>query len=222
MKKSIVLFLTVTLSTALFNISCSREKPNIKNQLYGHVKDVQTQFADSTWHMDAYDKDGDVIFTKEISDDTTITYYNKEGLPEKLIIFGADTIHAISERLNTNQYRFCVDRDSTCFYIYKYNDQQQLIERQTIVNDSLMLQEYFSYENGLLVREETVNEQKERTISTFIYDQHQRLAQECTADGKNILFFHYTDTDHEGNWLKRTYAIDGITYEDSRIITYWN
>lgn len=224
MKKSIFLFLSIAFGLTLLNTACRPKKQNPKNQLFGQVKEVQTNYADSTLHIDAYDKDGDILYCKDISDDTAITYYNKEGLPEKMIILGIqDTIHSISEKISPNKLKFCIDKDSIYFSIYVYDENQKLIEKQTITNNNkIILQENFQYEHDCLIRQRTVNEQQEQNVTQFIYDNQKRLSKECSADGKTILVYRYIETDSQGNWTKRSYTLDGTEYIDTRTIVYWN
>lgn len=224
MKKSIFLLLTFTLSPIILNTACHPQKQNPKNQLFGQVKEVQTNYADSTLHIDAFDKDGDILYCKDISDDTAITYYNKEGLPEKIIILGnQDTIHSISEKISPNKFKFCLDKDSVYFSIYIYDENQKLIEKQIITNDNqVILQENFQYENNCLTQQKTINEEQEQNISQFTYDRQNRLSKECSANGKTILEYQYKETDNQGNWTKRSYILDGTEYTDTRTIIYWN
>lgn len=224
MKKFIFQPLAIVFGLIMLNGACRPHKQNPQNQLFGQVKEVQTNYADSTLHIDAYDKDGDILYAKDVSDDTTITYYNKEGLPEKITILGnQDTIHSLSERIGPNGLKFCTDKDSVYFLIQIYDENQRLIERQTVQNDSIIiLQETFEYRKNLVVNRKTVNEQKEQNVSQFIYDSQNRLSKECSADGTIILSYQYIETDEVGNWTKRSYTIDGTVYTDTRTITYWN
>lgn len=223
MKKSIFRLHAIVILIIL-NGACRPQKQNPKNQLFGQVKEVQTNYADSTLRIDAYDKDGDILYAKDIADDTAITYYNKEGLPEKITILdNKDTIHSLSERIGSDSLKFCMDKDSLYFLIHVYDKNQKLIERQTVLKDStIILQETFQYQKDFLISQKTINEQKEQNVSQFIYDSQKRLSKECSADGKTILSYQYLETDSVGNWTKRSYTLDGTEYIDTRTITYWN
>lgn len=223
MKNTLSALLLLGLFGSLFFFSSCREHSDRSRMgLKGKVKQIETVLDGSETYLSEFDKDGHLTRYISFAEDTTITDFDKNGLPFKITIKGAGLYTAIPEMIRPDTQKYFIGKDSTGYIICSYNEQREITQRISYINNQKVLEENFSYENGILTSQEHINEFGEKTQTLYVYNKEGLLIEEHLPDGSKLSTYTYTEFDSQNNWVKREYQIDGTSYLDARNITYWN